>query len=222
MCVQRSCNHHHTYQLSLLARFDENYLNSSLLFSEMQANPTSISAKPPACENTLQLVRNAQLAAGAGGGVWSKPPEKCRCCYCRRSDRRRSAADAGAEQSSTGRVVDTWCWHQQAQPKSDPDYIHIFWEVQDLQAQVQVLQEQMRSSDARDAAPASCNFQLFPIQVPQLTLFGWSDNKHQQQSGWGVVVVQRNTTNTLMKAHLTAKKALDQGVIHSLCAPCLA
>ena len=56
----------------------------------------------PACENTLQLVRNAQLAAGAGagGGVWSKPPEKCRCCYCRRSDSRRIAADAGAEQSS--------------------------------------------------------------------------------------------------------------------------
>ena len=75
----------------------------------------------PACENTLQLVRNAQLAAGAGDGVWSKPPEKCRCCYCRRSDRRRSAADAGAGQSSTGRVVDTWCWHHQVQPKSDPD-----------------------------------------------------------------------------------------------------
>ena len=66
----------------------------------MQANPTSISAKPHPCENTLQLVRNAQLAAGAGDGVWSKPPEKCRCCYCRRSDSRRIAADAGAEQSS--------------------------------------------------------------------------------------------------------------------------
>ena len=63
--------------------------------------PLSVQNLPP-CENTLQLVRNAQLAAGAGGGVWSKPPEKCRCCYCSRSDRRRSAADAGAEQSSTG------------------------------------------------------------------------------------------------------------------------
>ena len=50
VCAQRSCNHHHTYRFTLLAGFDEKCLkplHSFLLFSEMQANPTSISAKPP-------------------------------------------------------------------------------------------------------------------------------------------------------------------------------
>ena len=110
----------------------------------------------PACENTLQLVRNAQLAAGAGagGGVWAKPPEKCRCSCCRRSDRRRSAADAGAEQSSTGRVVDTSKHNQNlVQTKfTSSEKCKTY-----RRRYVQVLQEQMRSSDARDAAPASCN-----------------------------------------------------------------
>ena len=121
VCVQRSCNHHHTYRLSLGSKFDENKLTCCIhlcyLLKCKPIRPLSVQNLPP-CENTLQLVRNAQLAAGAGGGVWSKPPEKCRCCYCRRSDRRRSAADAGAEQSSTGRVVDTWWWNHQPPPKS--------------------------------------------------------------------------------------------------------
>ena len=41
VCVQRSCNHHHTYRFPLLARFGEKCLNplhSSLLFSEMKAS----------------------------------------------------------------------------------------------------------------------------------------------------------------------------------------
>ena len=156
-CVQRSCNHHQTYRISLLAGFDGKCLNplhSWVLFSEMKPiRPLSVQNLPP-CENTLQLVRNAQLAAGAGDGVWSKPPEKCRCCYCRRSDSRRIAADAGAEQSSTGRVVDTTKINQNlVQTKfTSSEKCKTY-----RRRYVQVLQEQMRSSDARDAAPASCN-----------------------------------------------------------------